>query len=486
MSYGQKQLASNITGNNFFFELKPIKAWRAIFWLVLAIAASLIVGGPIAIVTFPLASLAVGWLLYRRYPLFYCSYTWWIWFVGSAIRRIIDLRCGYFTPGPWSLTPILVTAISILTLLKHLPKAHKQGGLPFVIAGVSCLYGYLISIATDASEIDLATVLLLSWLGPIAFGFHLFVHWRDYPNYRQNIQRTFLWGVVFLGFYGIVQYVFAPPWDVFWLKTSQAEGAATSFGSPEPFGIRVFSSSTSPQDFAVTIGAGLILLFGLRGNQKLLANGLGYLSFLLSLARSGWLSWLFGILVFFNRLKSNLKIRMVIGILITILIILPVATIEPFSTTISERIQTLDDTDSDDSLSGRKEAFNVLFGEALGEFVGGGLQNPITPNVKIKMKSSYVIGDNGVLVLFFSLGWMGTLPYILSLALLISRIRQVCLQYNDLVLQASYAIIWGLLSQILFKTVTDGTIAVFLWGFIGMGMSARNYYLSQINFQNVT
>ncbi len=477
MSYGQQKLTSNITGKNFFFELKPIKAWRAIFGLGLAIAISLLIGGPIAIVTFPLGSLAVGWFLYRRYALFYCSFTWWMWFVGPVIRRIIDLRCGYITPGPWHFTPVLVTAISIFTLLKYLPKVHKHGGVHFVIPAASCLYGYLINLIYQGfTDIDQSSFLLVDWFCPISFGFHLFIHWRDYPSYRQNLQRTFLWGVLFIGFYGIVQYVFAPPWDSFFLKTVQAEGSALSFGTPEPFGIRVFSSQEAPQPFASMMGSGLILLFCLRGSQQFYANGLGYLSFLLSLARSGWLSWLFSTLVFFQALKSNLQIRMVIGMVMIVLIILPVTTVEPFSTTVGERIATLNDTESDGSLQARREGFNTLIGDALSEFVGGGLQNPIRPNIKTKLKKSFPIGDNGILVFFFTLGWMGTLPYLLSLTILIFQIRQTHLKNNDLLLTATYAIVVGQMFQIWFKSFTNGSLAVIIWGFIGIGMSARNYY----------
>jgi hypothetical protein len=487
VSYGQKQLSSNITGKNFFFKLKPTKAWRAIFWLALAIAISLLIGGPIAIITFPLGSLAVGWFFYRRYPLFYCSFTWWMWFVSPLIRRLIDFRCGYFTVGPWDLAAILVTSFSILTLLKHLPKAHKQGGMPFIIAAASCLYGFSINIVkqgfTDFDNIFVAVT--LGWLGPIAFGFHLLIHWQDYPSYRQNIQRTFLWGVLFMGFYGIVQYVFAPPWDIFWLKTQLMQGMAESYGTPEPLGIRVFSSINAPQDFASIMGTGLILLFCLRGGQQLLANGLGYLSLLLSLARSGWLSFLLSSLAFFNALKFNLKIRMLIGMVMTILIILPVTTVEPFSTVIGERIETLINTSSDYSLKARKGAFDLLIGHALVEFVGYGLQSPIKPN--IELGNQYVVGDNGFLVLLFAMGWMGTLPYISSLILSISVIRQACLKNKDLVLYASYAIIWGQLSQVFFKNVFIGTFAMILWGFIGIGISARNYYsnsrLSEITRQ---
>ena len=477
MNYGLTKFSSNIVNNNFFFELKPIEAWKAIFALALAIVISLAIGGSIAIATLPLGSLAVGWFLYRRYPLLYCGFVWWMWFVGPLIRRLIDFRCGYLTPGPWTLTPLLVTAISVLTWLKYLPKAHKYAGIPYIVAGISCLYGYVIALVNQSSlaSIDRTNMLLLSWLVPISFAFHLLVHWRDYPSYRQNLQRTFLWGVLFMGFYGIVQYIFAPPWDSFWIRQISNIGTL-SFGVPEPFGIRVSSSMDSPQSFSVMMVAGLLLLFCIRGTQQLLATGIGYISFLLSLARSGWLSWLFAALVFFRTLKSSLQIRMLVSILVTILIILPITTIEPFSTLISDRIETFSDGGSDASLRGRRKAFEFLLGYALTEFVGLGIQNPVEPNVEIS--GEFVIGDNGILVLFFALGWAGALPYILSLAVVIFQIRQACLKNNDLVLYAAYGIIWGLLSQILFKSLTDGTMAMVLWGFTGIGMSARNYHLS--------
>ena len=469
----------NISGNNLLFELQPIKAWRAILTMAVAIALSLLAGGSVAIITFPLASLAVGWLLYRRYPLLYCGFTWWMWFIGPLIRRIIDLRCGYLTPGPWLLTPVLVTSLSILTLLKHLPKAHKQGGLPFIIAACCTLYGYLLTLIEDGLS-DQVIVVFLTWLVPICFGFHLFIHWQDYPRYRQNIQRTFLWGVLFMGFYGIVQYVLAPPWDGFWLAEIRRMGTL-SFGIPEPFGIRVSSSMGSPQDFAATMTAGLILLFCIRGNQQLLATGFGYLSFLLSLARSAWLSWLVSTLIFFRALKSNLQIRMVIGMMLTALIILPVTTIEPFSTVIGERIASLSNTDTDSSFRFRLEAQNELIDYAMVEVVGLGISNPITPILDENSKDHYIVGDNGILVILFALGWIGGLPYTLSVVILILQIRLTCLRNRDLLLHATYAIILGIVSQIFFKTITDGAMGIILWGFIGIGMSARNYYSSRLN-----
>ena len=481
MSYGQ-QISSQISGKNFFFELKPIKAWRAIFVLALLTVMSFAVGGIVAIVTFPLCSLVVGWLLYRRYPIFYCSYVWWMWFVGSLVRRIIDLRCGYITPGPWHFSAGLITGMSILTLLKYLPKAHKQGGMPFVMAAAGCVYGYLINLVNQGfADIDQSSFLLFGWLAPIAFGFHIFIHWRDYPLYRQNIQRTFLWGVLFMGAYGIVQYVFAPPWDSFYLRAIKLQSGVLSFGDPEPFGIRVFSSMDAPQDFASIIGVGLIMLFCLRGSQQLWANGVGYLSLLVSLARSGWLSFLLSISIFFMALKSNLKIRMLIGVLMTVLIVLPITTVEPFSETIGDRIESFENSRSDDSLKARTGAFDLLIGHALTEFVGLGLQSPIKPNIKIS--STYDIGDNGILILFFALGWIGAFPYLLGLLSLIFQIQQASNKNNDLMLHIAYSVVLGQLGLIYFKSLFYGSFAMIIWGFLGIGMSARNFYLSRNVFK---
>ena len=43
----------------------------------------------------------------------------------------------------------------------------------------------------------------------------------------------------------------------------------------------------------------------------------------------------------------------------------------------------------------------------------------------------------------------------------------------------AYAVILGQVSQIYFKNLTHGSIGMIIWGFAGIGMSARNYYLAQ-------
>lgn len=477
----QQKLSKKLWDSDLL-DFQPREPWLAILGLAFFVGLSLVAGGAIAIVTFPLGSLLVGWLLYSRYPLLYCGFTWWLWFAGSLVRRIIDYRCGYLTPGPWTLTATLVTSISVLSLIKYLPIAHKQNGVPFVIASSCCLYGWIISLVNDGF-VDRGIFILFEWLAPIAFAFHILLQWRDYPRYRQNMQRTFVWGALIMGSYGIIQYIVAPSWDRFWINRIDELGTK-SFGLPEPFGIRVSSMMDSPQSFAAMITACLLLVLSVQQSRNLWANGIGYLSFLLSLARSAWLGWFVSMFIFFQALKLQLKIRLLVSIFLGILMIFPVTRIEPFSTVISERIESFTNTETDTSYKARLGGYSQLIDLAATEFTGKGIKNPIEPDVDLKV--NFVVFDNGILTLLFSLGWVGSTPYVLSIVLLVVQIRQSSLKNKDLVLSAAYALIVGSISQIFLKTITNGSMAMILWGFIGIGMCGQNYYLylSQIDSQN--
>ena len=90
---------------------QPQLAWTAILGLYAVIFLLLVVGfGQLVILIYPLGSLAVGIFLYRRYPILYVGFTWWMWFLVGLIRRLIDYKCGYVTPWPLYLAPLLATA----------------------------------------------------------------------------------------------------------------------------------------------------------------------------------------------------------------------------------------------------------------------------------------------------------------------------------------------------------------------------------------
>ncbi|MCG8363360.1 MAG: O-antigen ligase domain-containing protein, partial [Pseudanabaenales cyanobacterium] len=69
--------------------------------LVLFLALGFLIGaGRFLVLLFPLGSIVVGVFLYRRYPIFYVGFTWWLWFLGPLVRRLIDYQSGHLTYGP--------------------------------------------------------------------------------------------------------------------------------------------------------------------------------------------------------------------------------------------------------------------------------------------------------------------------------------------------------------------------------------------------
>ncbi|PSO64187.1 MAG: glucose-6-phosphate isomerase [Cyanobacteria bacterium QH_2_48_84] len=445
--------------------LRPAPAWTAILGLAFFSVLCVLVGAGGALnFAFPVGALGVGVLLYFRYPILYVGFTWWMWFLSPLVRRLADYRGGGYTePSPILLAPFLVTMVSLVTLWQHLPKTHRQGGLPFILSFAGIFYGFFVALVYR-SPFTVALALLV-WLAPVLLGFHLFANWRKYPIYRQNIQRTFLWGALVMGVYGIVQYLVAPAWDRFWLIQS---GMTTSGGSPEPLGIRVWSTMNSAEPFTTVLTAALLLLFSNGGASRTsatVAGIAGYITFLLTRARSSWIGWLAGLLALANSLKANLQMRLFITILVMAVLVVPLATLDPFAEQFTGRIATLSNLEDDTSANARIETFRELIGPALTSFVGDGIKDS-TP-------------DSAFLAILLQLGWLGTIPYVGGMFIIIFSLFQGSESRFDLFAAAARAIVVSTIVRIPMNSIMIDTSGIVFWGFLGVGMAARKYYQHQ-------
>jgi hypothetical protein len=455
-------MTNYIPKKSFNISLQPAQAWTAILGLVLFTALCILanVGGLLRLV-FPAGSFVVGLFLYFRYPLLYIGFTWWLWFLTPWVRRLVDLQSGWVDPSPILLAPSIVTLISFVSFIRYFPRAYYQGGLPFIISFLAVAYAFFVSlIKTDPITAMLAC---LHWLTPIAFGFHFFINWRIYPQISQNIQRTFLWGVLVTGSYGLWQYLVAPEWDKFWLINT----GAASFGTPEPLGIRVFSTMNSPQPFGVVIMAGLVILFNGKTALHFGSAAVGYLSFLLSSARAVWLGWLVALFLLTSSLKPKLQMRLIISLLVIVILVVPLANVEPFSTVIAPRIESFSNTDNDVSYNERAERYETYLGLALSQIIGGGLGGnaALGPNI-----------DSGILDILYSFGWLGAVPYLGGIILLIFSLFQYSEIRFDSFMSAARAISIGVFAQIGLNGATAGVFGVILWSFLGLAVSAHKYY----------
>jgi hypothetical protein len=453
------------------------RAWTLIWvWGVFITLCLLVRGGRLLAPLFPLGSVGVGLFLFYRTPSLYVGYTWWFCFLASVIRRIIDQQSGFVTPGRWGITAMLVASISCITLFQNAPKIYSKGGFPFILSTIGVLYAFVIGALSKSPNLQYL-VGFFEWLGPIAFGFYLFLNWHNYPTFRQVIERCFVWGVFVMGSYGIIQYCFVPAWDRFYVDFIRA----SSFGSPSPFAIRVFSTLGSPQAFGTVMMAGVLLLFGSQGSLRFPASGVGYLSFLLSMARSAWLGWLAGVVTFFPFLKPRLQMRFVLTILVMATLVVPIVSLEPFSEAINQRLESLSNTSEDTSLQERTEGYEILLNLAFSEVIGQGLGSG-SPRQEIgRAAVATALGgsDSGILPLLFSFGWVGAIPYAGGILLILLQLFQGKDIGGDSFSSAARAIALGTFAQVGLNNIFPDAFGLVLWGFLGIGLAAQRYYAHQ-------
>ncbi|GAB4331281.1 MAG: hypothetical protein OHK0047_18930 [Leptolyngbyaceae cyanobacterium] len=445
-------------------RLQPTLAWTAILGLIgFSVLCLLVHAGGLLRLAYPAGALVVGILLYQRYPILYLGYTWWVAFLTPFLRRLIDFQSGWLDPNPVLLAPFLVMFVTAMTFVQQLPRVYRRDGLPFILATIAIVYGLFVGLIRNPPVS--VVVPLLNWLAPLLFGFHLFANWRHYLEYRQNLQRTFVWGVLITGVYGVVQYLVAPGWDGLWLINSKS----VAFGTPEPLGMRVFSTMNSPGPFATVMMAGLVLLFTSRSSIRFVAAGTGYLAFLLSLVRSAWLGWAVALLTFIPALKPRLQMRLIITILVMAIAVIPLINLQPFSSAISARLGSLSDTQNDVSFNARLAGYDEILGAALSEIPGQGLGFVLASD-------NLGSNDSGLLTILFTLGWLGALPYLGGIFLLILSLFQIAEAASDTFISAARAISLGVFVQIGLGNPTIALSGVVFWGFAGMALAAQRYY----------
>lgn len=405
----------------------------------------------------PLASTVIAIYLYIKTPPLYIAFVFWCWVLIPVIRRISDNYSAFVNPSPMLLSPYLVSLVSIITLIKYVPKSAQYRGLPFVIAFFGISYGILVGFISRKPYVVLRES--MDWIIPITIGYHFIVDWKQYPHYRQVIQRTFIWAVFLMGVYGIVQFLALPDWDRLWVIESDM---VTATGSPDDSGgTRVWSTMQSGEPFSAFMAAALLVLMTSQSYFSLPASIPGYISFLLSLVRSGWLGWLGGFLLLASSLKVKFQIRLVVLFGALLLVVLPISTSDIFGDKIVSRLDTLSNVKEDSSATGRQELFQESIGSALlnvgGDGIGGGTR------------------DNVILATLFDLGWIGAFPYIGALIFLISKVFNGKKSSNDVFIPTCRAVVLTALIRLPVNGSLLGLSGILLWGFLGLALAGESY-----------
>ena len=146
--------------------------------------------------------------------------------------------------------------------------------------------------------------------------------------------------------------------------------------------------------------AGLILLFGARTRYKFAFVAVGYLSFLLSLVRTGWLAWLLAMILLVSSYRGAPLRRFILGLLVLPVVLLPLMLIPEIAQTVQDRVQSMQDLNGDASFQDRKMMYQHLTSKLLEEPPGLGLLNS-------DFKLDGFVLDSGILQTAFMLGLPG-------------------------------------------------------------------------------
>jgi hypothetical protein len=441
------------------------------FILVIIVLAGLHLG-KILTYAFPSLSLLTALYLYQRSGLHYVGFCWWIIFLSPEVRRIADFYSSWTNPSPVLLAPSLVSCVSIIAIIRYLPKIYAGTGMPFFLCFGSITYGLIVGLLSNPrQDVILAC---LGWIAPLLMGFYIFINYTEYPKYKDLILKVFLWGTLVMGVYGVIQYMYVPPWDAFWMDNTRNEVGFNTIGNPVPYEVRVFSTLNSPQPFATVLKAGLFVLFYQMSPLAIVASGFGYLSFFLSSARSAWVSWLFTIIVLLIISRRTTQIRLSLNLFWLTLSMVFLTALEPFSANIQGRITSLQGFQSDDSYNVRISVFNSYLDSVLTQFVGAGLG-----------AQDQFSGDHGFLTMLNSLGWTGTLPYFIGVIALFVVLLRHATRVRDRFVGLSTAIALGTFQQMLSNLSVAGSSGTVMWTFLGLAIAGIQYEMRLFNVKGV-
>jgi hypothetical protein len=449
-------------------RLPALMGWATILGFVALVTLALLAhaGGALNYL-YLVAALAVGGFLYWCYPGLYLGFTLWLWFLTPGVRRLVDYQQGWNPESPVMLAPYRVTALTFFTVLRHLPKLQLRHFFPFGLVFSSLFYGYSVGVFREGGPLA-ATFDLLNWLVPVLFSFHLLVHWRSYPRIYWIIQRTFVWGVLVMGLYGLLQFFYLPAWDRNWMLNAPIE----AIGFPEPLQLKVFSTLNSPGSFAIVMMAGLLLLFTGRGASRWLAAGPGYATFLLSLVRSAWVGWVVGAFLLLVQIRGLRRLRLLGVGLVFLGVLLPFITLGPVADLVNERLQTFASLEEDISFRARVDAYGQQLPAAVLAFVGEGLGSTGVASGLASSGGEQGGFDSGIINTFITLGFIGTAFYAVGMTMLFVH-GLPSRAYPKESLLVAYSVAISVLTQLVFGSAQVGVTGMILWGFLGLTVAGK-------------
>jgi hypothetical protein len=407
-------------------------------------------------------------LFYKSMP-HYVGFVWWLWFLSPEVRRLVDYHIGWNWQSPVIMTPILASAISVLALPKALKAQNVPPVTPFLLIGFGILYGYAIGVQTVG--FPAATFAAINWLVPPMFCLALAGAYEQFIDIRHSIIQTFVWGGMFCGAYGLLQFFFLPLWDAYWMINARM----ASEGLPVAGFVRIFGPMNSSGPFASTMLVCLLISLTSSHKARWIAAGPVLASIFLSGVRTAWLGLGVAWLYFVARLRGRTRFRIIAVSIIFIVLGVPLLTIGPIADKVGERITSFSQLSNDGSYQARTMLYENMTAHLLQSFVGSGLG---ATGLATKLNNEGSLGefgtfDSGVLEIPFTLGWPGGIAYFSGViwVLLMGMAKTARAEQTWNV--ACDGIILGTFSQLISGNCLVGGVGMLFWCFLGLSFAQR-------------
>jgi hypothetical protein len=426
--------------------------------------------------TYPAFALAVATLLYWISPAHYLAFVWWLLFLSPFVRRIVDFHLSWNWANPINLSPLLAAAVCVLSIRLAARKGNELTFVPLLLIATAILFGYIVGLQNVGFVT--ASYAAFNWLTPPILCFHVACHYRNFQEFREILTRTFIWGGLIIGAYGIVQYFYLPRWDAEWMIRSQIG----SIGLPFPYYVRVFSTMNSPSPFASAMMAAVIIILNTRHKLRWFAAPPVLVSLLLSIVRTAWgglgIAWLYTVV----RLRSSATVRQLLVSGCVLVAALPLLAVDSVSNMVNQRFESLLRLTDDTSYVARADLYQGVVTAVSKNFVGNGLGASGTATKLNNQGSMAEYGDfdSGLLEIPFNLGWPGAFLYTVGVlwlvcaGLLHGRSGGSNHQWNA----ACGGIVVGTLSESFLTNSLNAGVGMIFWCFLGMLLAEKAFRTS--------
>lgn len=407
---------------------------------------------------YPVMVLVAAALLLWRKPALYVGFMWWVWFLTPLVRRLVDYQVGYTETSPVMLAPFLVTGVALVAVLANLRRLPRPHRLPLAFATFGLLYAYAVGVLNNG--LLTATFDLLTWGVPVVCGAYVLTHGHHVTAFRAVTQRAFMWGLLVMGVYSVVQYFYLPAWDGYWMDNA----GLGSIGISEPQEVRVFSTLNSPGPLATVLMTGLLLAFG-GGAVRVPGAIAGITGFALSAVRSAWGGWVVGFLVIASSLPLRLRARLLGTLLLLGIVAVPLFSVGPVAELLSQRLQSVTDLENDTSFNERLALYTDLSSLLTGSPLGQGLGSTGVASGLGDRETTLQNLDSGVIAVVYTFGVLGTLYFVGGTAVLFGAALRTGLWSRDLSEAAYIGVTVAAISQLAFGNVWGGVTGTILWFF---------------------